>query len=214
MSEALLHTREHFDSMYTGNDDPWHFRARWYERRKRDLTLACLPQAHFASAYEPGCANGELSLALAPRCERLLVSDGSEKAVQAARRRLAGLQHVEVRQAWLPDEWPQQRFELVVLSEVAYYLDGPSLDLLAAKLHASLVPHGALVACHWRAPIDGCTLTGDEVHLRLVQRLAWPALCRYRDDDLLLEVWSPDSRSVAEREGFKSSAVLDGQATG
>ncbi len=202
---TMLHTTEHFDSMYSASDDPWHFKTRWYEARKRELTLACLPAAHFASAYEPGCAGGDLSLALAPRCHRLLISDGAPKAVQAARARTSGLAHVEVRQAWLPDEWPDEHFDLIVLSEVAYYLDGPALDRLAECMRASLLPQATLLACHWRQPIEGCAMSGDEIHRRLAQRLALPLLCSYADGDVRLDLWSSDERSVAEREGFKGA---------
>ena len=32
----------YFDQLFAGNDDPWAFRQRWYEQRKRALTLAVL----------------------------------------------------------------------------------------------------------------------------------------------------------------------------
>lgn len=202
-----VHTTEHFDAMFSGNDDPWHFKTRWYEARKRALTLACLPEARFAHAYEPGCANAELSLALAPRCDRLLISDGAAQAVQVARARTAHLPHIEVRLAWLPDEWPDDRFDLIVVSEMAYYLDARALDAFADRLRASLLPGGTLLACHWRPAIEGCAFSGDEVHRRLEDRLALPRLCGYIDNDLRLDVWALDTRSVAEREGFRSAAT-------
>lgn len=212
-SDAVCFDPLHFDAMYAGTDDPWHLRTRWYEQRKRALTLACLPAARFGSAYEPGCAGGELSLALASRCDRLLISDASPQALQVARQRTAGLAHVQACQAQLPQDWPAQRFDLIVLSEVAYYLTAVALDQLAQRLREALLPHGALLACHWRAPIAGCAMTGDEVHRRLTHGLsnglrnglALSTLCSYRDDDLVLDVWSPDALSVAEREGFKTA---------
>ena len=203
--DQMLHGPEHFDAMFSASDDPWHFKTRWYESRKRALTLAALPAPRFGSAYEPGCANAELSLALAPRCDRLLISDGSPKAVEVARERTAHLGHVEVRQAWIPQEWPDQQFDLIVLSEVAYYLAEAALDFLAERILASMLPHASLLACHWRERIGGCTMSGDDVHARLADRLALPHLVGYSDDDLRLDVWSLDRRSVAEREGFKSA---------
>ncbi|MCY7315925.1 MAG: nodulation S family protein [Rubrivivax sp.] len=204
----MLHTPSHFDAMYSGTDDPWHLRTRWYEQRKRALTLACLPAARFASAYEPGCAGGELSLALASRCDRLLISDASVNALAVARQRTAGFAHVQACLAQLPHGWPDQRFDLIVLSEVAYYLDAASLDQLAERMSDSLLPQGTLLACHWRAPIAGCAMTGDDVHRRLAHGLSMTALCSYRDDDLRLDVWSHGSQSVAEREGFKTPGKL------
>ena len=47
----------YFDELFQGNDDPWAFKQRWYERRKRALTLAALPRERYASVFEPGCAN-------------------------------------------------------------------------------------------------------------------------------------------------------------
>ena len=52
-----------FDQLYEHNPDPWAFRERWYEQRKRALTLASVPRQHYASIYELGCANGELRAA-------------------------------------------------------------------------------------------------------------------------------------------------------
>ena len=194
--------REHFESIFRHSDDPWGFRSRWYELRKRALTLACLPAQHYASAYEPGCANGELSAALAARCERLLVSDGSSRAVELAHAKLAALPHVRVRQAWLPAEWPSESFDLIVISELGYFLSAEGLDSLAAKVLASLRPGATVLACHWRRPITGCTLSGDDVHRRLGERLGLPHLNGALDADLRLDVWGLDPRSVAEREGF------------
>ena len=195
-------TPEHFDAMFAARDDPWSYRTRWYEARKRDLTLACLTAARYANGYEPGCANGELSAALAARCDRLLISDGSPAAIVAARERLCHLPHVEVRQAWLPGQWPEDRFDLIVISEWAYYLGTDDLDTLVLKIEASMAPGGTLVACHWRRPIAGCELDGEAVNRRLGNQLGWPRLLGLADADFRLDVWSSDARSVAEREGF------------
>ena len=198
----MTFTPDHFDAMFATNDDPWSYKTRWYEARKRDLTLACLPAARYASGYEPGCANGELSAALAQRCDRLLISDGSPEAIFAARERMRHLPHVETRQAWLPGQWPDERFDLIVISEWAYYLGADDLDTLALKIEASMAPGGTLVVCHWRRPISDCELHGDAVNQRLGSRLGWPRLVGLEDADFRLDVWSSDARSVAEREGF------------
>lgn len=191
-----------FTAMFAASDDPWRFRERWYEQRKRALTLACLPHRRYASAYEPGCANGELSAALAPRCDRLLVSDGADAAVALATHRLADQPHARAFRAWLPDDWPAEDFDLIVFSEVGYYLDGSDLDRLLDRMRRSLTPAGVLVACHWRAAIPGCTLTGDAVHARIADRLGLNKCSALVESDFRLEVWCRDGHSVAQREGF------------
>ena len=118
----------YFDAMFTKSDDPWKFRSRWYERRKRALTLACLPSARYVVGFKPGCANGELSACLATRCDRLLVSDGVEQAVALASDRLEKLPNVEVSSAWIPRKWPFEKFDLIVLSEFLFYVQ-PAVDV-------------------------------------------------------------------------------------
>lgn len=192
----------YFDAMFDASDDPWRFKSRWYEARKRALTLACLPAQRYARAFEPGCAIGELSAALAERCDHLLATDGSSRALALARQRLADSPQVELRQAWLPQDWPTGHFNLIVISELGYFLDSDALDTLAAQARAALEPGGTVLACHWRRPIEGCSLDGDAVHRLLAERLGLPTLVQVQDDDLRLDVWSDDPRSIAQREGF------------
>lgn len=198
----MQHTADYFDALFQQNSDPWQFKSRWYESRKRALTLACLPAWHYGSVYEPGCANGELSAALAARCDNLLVTDGAHRAVAMATARLAQFAHVQVRLAWVPKQWPQETFDLIVLSEFGFYLDGPQLDALAAKTTASLRPGGTVVACHWRRPIEGCQFSGDQVHQRLSDAMALHHISQLLEPDMQLDVWSRNPLSIAQREGF------------
>ena len=193
---------QRFDALFRDSDDPWHFKTRWYEARKRALTLACLPAARYAHGFEPGCANGELSAELAQRCDRLLLSDISQRAVELARARLADVPHATVVQAQLPRDWPDASFDLIVISELGYFLDVKSLDALANLTRASLRTGGTVLACHWRRPIQGCALDGDSVHSRLSLRMNLTVLTELREADITLHVWSDDARSVAQREGF------------
>lgn len=198
----MQHTADYFDALFEGNADPWQFKSRWYETRKRALTLACLPQLRYASAYEPGCANGELSAALATRCDNLLVTDGSPRAVAMSSARLADLPNVQVRQAWVPAKWPTETFDLIVLSEFGFYLGEEDLTTLAAKALRSLRPGGTVLACHWRRPIEGCEFNGDEVHHILSKAMALGQVSHAMDPDMRLDVWCRDARSVAQHEGF------------
>jgi len=190
----------YFDELFEGNDDPWAFKQRWYERRKRALTLAALPRERYASVFEPGCANGELSADLATRAERLLACDTCVAAVGLARQRLNGLDHVTVIQARLPEQWPDERFDLIVLSELGYYLDETDLNRWIDCALASLTDTGQLLACHWRPTIEGCPLDAQQVHSILDQRLQMPRLFSHQEPDFLLDLWSRDPQSVAEKE--------------
>jgi SAM-dependent methyltransferase len=192
--------RQYFSGLYERSDDPWLLRERWYERRKRALTLAMLPDERYARAYEPGCATGELSAALASRCDALLAADLNPDAVELARRRVAHLGNVQVEQRAIPDDWPDGRFDLIVVSELAYYLDEGQLSRLCGRLTESLAPGGTILACHWRQPIEGWPHSGDFVHDELNATLPFARLSHYQDDDMVLDVWSSNADSVHRRE--------------
>ena len=105
-------------------------------------------------------------------------------------------------QEWLPDDWPDERFDLIVLSEMGFYLDPEAVQTVAIKARQSLCAGGTLVACHWRYPVQGFDLHGDRVHELLEQHLHLARLVHHREDDFVLNVWSDHAASVAEREGF------------
>jgi SAM-dependent methyltransferase len=193
----------YFDGLFAGNDDPWAFRQRWYEQRKRAITLAALPRPHYRAIFEPGCANGELSFELASRCDRLLCCDTAAAAVALACTRLGPFDHAEVRHARLPADWPEEKFDLIVLSEIGYYLDTEDFKRLIQRAEQSLTADGQLLACHWRPPIDGCPLNARQVHDLLHEHLPLARLVLHQEADFLLELWSREPRSVATLEGLR-----------
>ncbi|WP_431046433.1 SAM-dependent methyltransferase [Roseateles sp. L2-2] len=197
---------DHFETLFSEDDDPWGYRTRWYERRKRAQLLASLPDERYARAFEPACANGELSAALATRCDRLVCSDASAAAVAHARQRLAAMPHVDVTHAQIPAQWPKGRFNLIVLSEIGYYLDDDAFHATIDRAVESLADGGTLIASHWRHPEGDYFRSGDDVHRHMAvafEQLGWTSLLRHEEDDFLVEVWSPDGRSVARREGLR-----------
>ncbi|MFJ6213272.1 class I SAM-dependent methyltransferase [Streptomyces sp. NPDC092296] len=202
---------EYFTEMYRDADDPWGLGSRWYEQRKYAVTTASLPRRRYRSAFEPACSVGVLSALLADRCDRLLSCDRSERAVAAARHRLAGRPGVRVERLVLPADWPERRFDLIVLSEFLYYFGAADADDLLRRAVDSLEPGGTLLAVHWRRPVAEHAQQGEAVH-RAVR--AVPGLVRiagHQEPDFLLDVLirtgspaeaGPESLSVAAAEGL------------
>ena len=153
----------YFDEIYRRNPDPWNYRHSDYEERKYATTLAALPSRRFADAFEIGCSIGVLTQRLAPRCERLLAVDASDVALGLARERCASLAHVEFRRMQVPAEFPDRRFDLILLSEVGYYWAAADLQRAAVRMIDALTAPGWLLLVHWTAPEDH-PLTGDQVH--------------------------------------------------
>ncbi|MEO8282178.1 MAG: bifunctional PIG-L family deacetylase/class I SAM-dependent methyltransferase [Pseudarthrobacter sp.] len=176
-----------FDGVHSESQDPWHYTTRWYERRKRSLTLAALPRENYESGLEIGCSIGTLTAELATRCASLLAVDASSTALKLAAERLAAFPGVATRQLTLPAEWPEGRYDLVVVSEVGYYLAPWELDQLLERIQWSMAPGGTLLLCHWRHPISGWELDGDSVHALARNRLRWRTAGLYQERDFVLE---------------------------
>lgn len=194
MSDPSPTLAEHFDDLFANDADPWGCRTRWYEQRKRAVTLACLPRARYRRAYEPGCAAGELTFELAARCNEVVATDASTAAVKRARSRLAGLRNVSVDRAETPDDWPSGEFDLVVVSELGYYLQERALAALVDRCTQTLARDGALVACHWRHPESDFLRSGDEVHDLIGRQYGMKhglkRVLHHLEDDFVLDVWT------------------------
>jgi len=179
----------YFEQLFAGNDDPWAFRTRWYEKRKREVLLTSLPRQHYARIFEPACANGELSAGLAERTASLVCQDRDNTAVHLARERLRPWHHAHVEKGCLPQDWPSGEFDLIVLSEIGYYLDPRQWLEVLQRARASLSSDGALLLCHWLHPIEGCPQTGQQAHELLAAHLTLHRQLRHEEADFLLEYW-------------------------
>jgi LmbE family N-acetylglucosaminyl deacetylase len=194
----------YFDDIYDRADDPWGFTNRWYEERKRAVTLASLPEARYRSALEVGCSIGVLTEQLATRCDSVLAVDVSGAAVERARERVASEPGVRVELADVASGFPAGEFDLVLLSEVGYYFEPDVLRRVLAGTAASLAEGGTVVLCHWRHGVADYALRGDEVHDIAAQSFAGDLvrLARHEEHDFVLDVYSRDARSVAARTGL------------
>ncbi len=159
-----------FERQYERDADPWGYESNAYERAKYDATLAALPRARYGSALEIGCSIGVLTAQLAPRCDHLVAIDFAATALTRARTRLAQQPQVEFRRLTLPDEYPPERFDLTLLSEVGYYWSWPDLRAAKERMIAGLTSGGHLLLVHWTPPIDDAPLNGDEVHEEFLHR--------------------------------------------
>ncbi len=203
--------RGHFDGLYDQSPDPYGFTSRWYETRKYALSLAMLPWPRYRRAFEPGCSIGVLTAQLAARCDSLLSCDGSAVAVATARERTAQFPQVTVEQRLVPADWPIDgaQFDLIVLSELLYYLSDEDLARTVGLAVDALAEGGTLLAVHWRRLVPFHPQTGDGAHAALARRPELTLLADHREPDFLAQVYlrapagaDPAELSVAAAEGL------------
>ena len=150
-------------------------------RPSRRSTAGATP-ARWRSAARSACsASGS-----PPRCDALLAVDAAQAAADAARERLRALPHATVECRELPEAFPAGPFELIVCSEVLYYLDDAAFSATAAAIGRELAAGGSLLAVHWRPVTETYPLTGDEVHERLAARFG-PAARSERTPEYALD---------------------------
>ncbi|MDQ2724215.1 MAG: nodulation S family protein [Actinomycetota bacterium] len=187
-ADAAPTPRSYFEDLYGRDDDPWDFATSAYEARKYAITLASLPDDRYRRAFEPGCSVGVLTEGLAGRCDSLFAADHMDEAVTATRLRTARCPGVTVERRTIPEEWPEGPFDLVVLSEVAYYFDDDGLRRLLAVATASTGPGAVIVAVHWRGATD-YPLTGDQAHALMAATPGLVEVVHHLEDAFVLDVW-------------------------
>jgi SAM-dependent methyltransferase len=165
---------KHFERLYRANPDPWGFGSSPYEQRKYEATLAVLGEKQFHSALEVGCSIGILTSRLASRCEQLVGVDFAPSAVKAARARCAPHPGVRIERMQVPQQWPEGSFDLIVFSEILYFLDESDLMDTCAHVLRSLVPGGQVLLVNYTEETDD-PLSGDAAASFFIERTA-PAL--------------------------------------
>ena len=158
MSTSL--PREYFEVLYADGADPWHFATSSYERAKYDATLAALPAPRIGSAREIGCSIGVLDSAPCQMLRLAARSRHRRDALAQARTACAACKNVTFARMRIPLGWPVGRFDVILLSEVLYYLSVEDLSQTARRVRGSLEPQGHVLLVHYILPTD-YPATGD-----------------------------------------------------
>jgi hypothetical protein len=159
----------YFAEIYRQNPDPWNFETSDYEAQKYQATINALPKPRYRNALEIGGSIGVLTALLAQRCDSLLSIDVSEIAQQQAIARCQDLSQVRFGIAQIPQDYPDEMFDLTLLSEVGYYLSWQDLKTTQQLIIKHLDVGGHLLLVHWTLFAKDYPLTGDEVHNSFLQ---------------------------------------------
>jgi SAM-dependent methyltransferase len=151
----------HFQRLYDAGSDPWRFRSSEYEQAKYRTTVASLGTRRFRFGFEAGCSIGVLTRLLAEHCDALLAVDIVEAPLAAARATCSDQPQVRFQQMQIPRQWPNETFDLIVLSEVLYFLSPTDITATADRVVATLDQAGIVLLVNWCGRADD-PCTGDE----------------------------------------------------
>ncbi len=179
----------YFEDMYRANPDPWDFETSDYEAQKYQTTIATLPKPRYSNVLEIGGSIGVLTALLAQRCDSLLSIDVSEIAQKKAIARCQDLPQVRFKIAQVPQDYPDEMFDLTLVSEVGYYLSWDDLKKTQQLILKHLQVGGHLLLVHWTLFAKDYPLTGDEVHNSFLQLTGLKHLKGLREERYRLDLF-------------------------
>ena len=147
-------SRIDFEAFFARAEDPWGY-TNDFERMKYEQTLALLDGLHIGRALELACAEGHFTKMLSPRVAELLATDISEIALQRAAKSCADCSNVSYHRLDLVEDAITGPFDLIVCSEVLYYLEDLAiLREVARKIAGALSDGGNLLMAHANLVVD------------------------------------------------------------
>lgn len=155
---------DYLKEVYDANEDPWNFETSEYEAAKYTATITALPKDHYDNVLEIGCSIGVLTQLLAQKSTHLLATDISQKALELAAKRCIDVKNVSFKKLNFQNELPDDRYDLIMISEVAYYLSPTDWKLTIDNLFDRVQTTGNIVLVHWLPEVHDYPQTGDEVH--------------------------------------------------
>ncbi|OWK19308.1 hypothetical protein AJ88_44965 [Mesorhizobium amorphae CCBAU 01583] len=139
--------RTSFWNRYFATEDPWNYSSS-YEQEKYERQLEILPAGPIGRALELACAEGHFTRQLAPRVGRLIATDISAIAIGRAEARCSDQPNVEFGVLdFCADTLPGE-MDLIVCSEVFYYLDDLAELRRIAKKFAEALRLAAASSAH------------------------------------------------------------------
>ncbi|AZN98282.1 glycosyltransferase [Mesorhizobium sp. M9A.F.Ca.ET.002.03.1.2] len=152
--------RTSFWNGYFATEDPWNYGSP-YEQEKYQRQLEILPAGPIGRALELACAEGHFTRQLAPRVGHLTATDISAIAVERARARCGDQPNIEFGVLDFSADTLPGEMDLIVCSEVLYYLDDlAELRRIAKKFAEALAPRASFISAHAFVLRDNVERTG------------------------------------------------------
>lgn len=140
----------HFEGLYRKKEDPWNYAQSPYEQEKYEKTLQAIP-GDVHSILEVGTSEGVFTERLLKAGKQVFGIDISQTALERAKKRLAPYgNQVTLQKLDIVRDNPEGTFDLILASEVLYYLGGRNVLLpLEEKFFRHLRDGGYLLLVHF-----------------------------------------------------------------
>ncbi|MBW4523134.1 MAG: polysaccharide deacetylase family protein [Scytolyngbya sp. HA4215-MV1] len=192
MASARRNDRSEFETLFATQPDPWKYTSP-YEQTKYEQTLSLLPHGKVNKALELACAEGHFTVQLAAKVKHLTVTDISQIALDRTADRCQQFQHLDFQRLDLVKDTIPGRFNLIVCSEVLYYVGGKDqLVEVAHKITQALEPGGYLLMAHAHAVVDEPDQSGfGWNNVPFGAKGISDVFCEVPDLSLAKEIWTP-----------------------
>ncbi|MCU7550526.1 glycosyltransferase [Chitinophagaceae bacterium LB-8] len=191
VKEVNVYGRQHFETLFSKQKDPWKY-THPYEQTKYEFTLSLLPRQKIDKALEIACAEGHFTEQLAPLVNNLTAADISKVALERTAHRCERFEHISYQNLDLVKDNLPGQFELIVCSEVLYYVgDLNKLRSVAKKIANALLPKGYLVMAHAHQVIDEPKKPGFDWGLSFGAKVIGETFAKIHSLRLVKEIRTP-----------------------
>ena len=142
-----LYRRGYFELRYRRRD-PWKYLSSDYKRERHERMLTWCRLLQPQRVLELGCSEGVFTAALAAFTAEVVGLDISARAVARAKERCTAFPGAQIEQLDVLQELPSGLFDLVVCTEVLYYLEPRTLGNLRDRVVERVRPGGNLLLVH------------------------------------------------------------------
>jgi 2-polyprenyl-3-methyl-5-hydroxy-6-metoxy-1,4-benzoquinol methylase len=133
-------TPSRFNRFYWLDGDPFGAKNAKYELSKQDRLLDLISKREKYNALDVGCGNGFFSRRIAEHCEHLHGIDFSSQAIRLAQANCEEHLNISLAEQDIRSFQTSSSFDLIICSEVLYYLQGTELDDVVRNLHSISAP--------------------------------------------------------------------------
>ena len=155
----MIEEKDYWDAVFY-REDPWDYTSA-YEQQKYMHTLDMIPGESLSSVLEVGCAEGHFTKMLAGRAQNIRAVDISKRALDRAIKRCAGLENIKFDQHDISHGVYPGQYDLIICSEILYYLrDKYAVERFAKQIKESLPLGGHLLMTHANMVSDDKSQTG------------------------------------------------------